>query len=448
MRFDLQQLQDVKVKKSVLLFFFWILAYKVALEAGYWLILADKVQYFQGDFSIAKYFIGIFWVTLLFFNIRHEERKVSSFLLNLQLVIAIIPITVVYALCNESSIYYNVLCLAFLIAECMVKGKWREEEFPLRKIERLPYLIFIGCILIIFGMLGYAVITNGLPPLTALNLKDVYELRGEEYFITNQYINYAYTWIMVVLLPFILALFLVKRKYVSASICALIALMLFLYSGNKTNLFLIPLIIGTYIFARFRDTNYRFYGFFTLGLGLTIPLATVMNHYMSFSLFVRRTLIIPANLKFVYYDFFSTNPKLGLGGTLWGSKLGIPYPYDERIGYIISEKYFNLPEMNSNTGFLAEGFARFGFVGIFLSLILFALVLMLLDRMQRRSGYTFAVTMSVYPIFTLNDAQLIDSLIFGPMLVLLFIILLYYDDYSKEGEEIKWKKRMLPRISI
>lgn len=444
----MKRILDLQVNKKTILFLIWILIYMFALSWGYAHILAGKVQYFQLDFVLWKYLIGSLWIIVLFLNIRHEERTVSSFLLNFHLIIGIIPIAVIYSLCNGSTAYFTVLCIAYLVAELLVKVKWKKEGFSSFYIERFTQFVLFGCMLVVLGILGYTFMTNGLPTLTALNFSDVYDLRGDGYFITNEYLNYIYRWTMAVFLPFLLAYFLVKQRYLLATICVMISFVFYLYSGNKTNLFLIPLVIGVYIFAQYKDTNYRFYGLFTLVLALTVPLTTLANFYMPFSLFVRRTLVIPANLKFVYYDFFSNNPKLGLSGTLWGSKLGVTYPYEKKIGYIISEEYFGLPNMNSNTGFLAEGFSRFGYVGIFLVLILFAMILILLDRLQRRTGYTFAVTMSVYPIFTLNDGQLIDSLIFGPMLVLLLVILLYHDNHSKEGEELQWRRRILPRISI
>jgi hypothetical protein len=448
MMLDLKKYLDFRVNKKTLLFLFWILLYKIVLELGYIFVLAGKVQYFRMDFSMWKYAIGTIWIIVLFLNIRHEERKASTFLLDLHLIIAMIPIAVVYGLWNENSLYFNFLCCAFFITELIVKVQWGPEMLSTIRVRGLSYLIPFGCSLFVLGIVGYSLATNGLPSLTALNILNVYELRGEDYFIGNQYINYLYVWTMTVILPFVFAFCLIKKKYVLAAICVMVAFLFYLYSGNKTNLFVIPFVVGAYIFAKYKDTNYRFYSCFTLGIMLTVPLARIID--LPFSLFVRRTLIIPANLKFIYYDFFSNNPKLGLVGTLWGSKLGVANPYDRKIGYIISEEYFGLPEMNSNTGFLAEGFSRFGFIGIFLVLIIFAIMLILLDRLQKRAGYTFTVTMSIYPIFTLNDGQLIDSLIFGPMLVLLVIILLYHDNHikEKEGEELQWRRRRLPRISI
>lgn len=448
MKFDLKKCLDIKINKKTLLFLFWILVYKIVLELGYVFVLAGKVQYFQMDFSMWKYVIGTIWIIVLFLNIRHEERKASTFLLDLHLIIAMIPIAVVYGLWNRNSIYFNLLCFAFFIAELLVKASRNPENTSSVVINRFSYFILFGCALVILGMVGYTIGVNGLPSLTALNILDVYELRGGDYFISNEYINYLYRWMMVVILPFALAYCLVKKRYILATMCVMVALLFYLYSGNKTNLFVIPLVLGAYVFSKFKDTNYRFHGLLTVVLVLTVPLSKFID--LPFSLFVRRTLVIPANLKFLYYDFFTNNQKLGLSGTLWGSKLGLDYPYDQKIGYIISEEYFGLPEMNSNTGFLAEGFSRFGFIGIFLVLIIFAIMLILLDRLQKRAGYTFTVTMGIYPIFTLNDGQLIDSLIFGPMLALLVIILLYHDNHikEKEGEELQWRRRRLPRISI
>ena len=47
--------------------------------------------------------------------------------------------------------------------------------------------------------------------------------------------------------------------------------------------------------------------------------------------------------------------------------------------------------MNSNTGFLAEGYYRFDLFGIILVLVLFAIILILLDNFAELNGYSFLV---------------------------------------------------------
>ena len=171
-----------------------------------------------------------------------------------------------------------------------------------------------------------------------------------------------------------------------------------------------------------------------------------------YSLLGRRTMMVSAVNKFKYYDFFSDNPKMGLAGIFPRWLIPISNPYEgETIGKIIADIYYNKPEMNSNTGFLAEGYMRFGYIGIFVGLGIYAAILRLLDRMQIRAGYGLTVSIFIYPVFTLTDAHLMDSLILGPWMILLIIAILYRTSdikkYSISANKIK-NDRVFERYEI
>lgn len=65
----------------------------------------------------------------------------------------------------------------------------------------------------------------------------------------------------------------------------------------------------------------------------------------------------------------------------------------------------------ANNGFLSEGFAPFGIGGIMLNLVLFAIVLKLIDGLQEKAGYAFAIGCCVNVIFGLSDGYFLQ--IFG-----------------------------------
>ena len=107
--------------------------------------------------------------------------------------------------------------------------------------------------------------------------------------------------------------------------------------------------------------------------------------------------------------------------------------YYENISYpnLISEIYYGKPEMYSNTGFFAAGYMRFGYVGIVLSFVLFAWILMMMDKMQKRAGYVLAVGSFVYPVFMLTDAHLIDALILGNWMIVIILMVFYAGEKEK-----------------
>ena len=76
-------LSDEKVSTKTVALFITMLIYKLALELGYYNVLADKIMNFTLDFDLSKFIVGFIWVCVLFFLIDHTERKASTFFLEL-----------------------------------------------------------------------------------------------------------------------------------------------------------------------------------------------------------------------------------------------------------------------------------------------------------------------------------------------------------------------------
>lgn len=430
---------DSKVYKNIDLkaySFFWMIAlvYKLALEMGFWYLLQNAykdLNVYRFEFSIAKFIYGLLWIFILFALIKHNERKPSTFFLQFQYMIAIIPITVVFAFSDEKIIYYTVVCMAFAFAEILI---------IFFKDVKLPQINITSKVLIIVFLLITCIVyvdmiaENGLFTLEALDIYKVYEVRED--FELNKYVWYLFYWQYTIITPFFIIREYKRKKIISMIFFCILQFVAYLYAAQKALLFIIPLVVGICVVSNWKKFGTLLFAGLSIGTVL-VTIGSIWSEmiYRVYDLFIRRVLILPANLKFVYYDFFSQNPKIGLSGTLWGKFLELVSPYEERIGIIISTEYFDRPEMNSNTGFLAEGYYRFGFFGVFLALILFALVLMVLDHCAKLNGYSFTVGMSFFSIFLLNDGSLIDPLIFGTFTVLVILCMFYNrnDDFKNKN---------------
>ena len=148
-------------------------------------------------------------------------------------------------------------------------------------------------------------------------------------------------------------------------------------------------------------------------------------------------MLLSANNKFVYFDYFSDNPLMGLGGIFPRWLVYIPNYYENiPYTYEISDIYFNKSEMNSNTGFIAEGFMRFGHIGILIVFLAMALLLRQMDKLGKRTNYSFAIGIFVTQIIFLADGHLIDSFILGNWMILV-AILAFYTKYQRKKYEFK-----------
>ena len=416
--------------------------YLLTLSAAYMLVLADKRDFFTGDPDPVKAVIAIIMTAAGFIMTDNFSGKASVFLFNIFFYMTFIPLSVVYACCGfESSFYLPVALLtaagAAFLSRPAGKGGKRVEMMP-----ELSYAALAAGALMLVLVLAVFLYRAGLPTLTALNLKNVYQLRFSNDYGTSKYFGYILKWTEVTVIPFLLAVSLSRRAPLGAVLVIAAGVMIFLYEGSKTVLFSLPMTLGVFLFMQLKDANFLFCTAYSAGLS-GLSLLGIVRYNFLFSLFIRRTLMIPAFLKFKYHTYFLTHPKIGFGGTLWGRAFGQTVPFERGIGHEISTYFFNNDAMNANTGFLAEGYYRFGLFGLLLVMVLFMLILKSIDRLSDRTSPVFALTMCAYPIYTLNDGMLLDSLIFGPFTVLMLIVLFYSSPVMKErGNEGKIALRL------
>lgn len=421
--------------KTIVGLFLGMLLFKFSLDIGYWLLLTGDSATFPADFSPLKYALGLVCCIILFWGIRHTSQNISAFMLYMVYLLQFIPITTIYALGNDSTEYYISLFLAFLLCEAIVG---RTKDTPVLKrnsfISKTMCLGFVGIAMLTLAII---ILNNGIPSLTALNLLNVYELRESGAFQVSKYLSYLLSYAISVFFPMMLTWFLLKKRYLFALLTCGAVFLLYLYSGHKTYLFSVPLVVVGVLWAKRKNFYKEFFITATSGLSALSLLSCVfsdergiLRRYL-YSLFIRRTILVPANNKFKYFDYFSQRVKMGLGGIFPRWLFPIENPYETiRYSYEISDIYYGKPEMNSNTGFLAEGYMRFGHPGTFLILILFAILLKQMDKLQSRSSYAMTLGIFIYSVFSLTDAHLLDSLVSGPWLILLFVLIFYKERSS------------------
>ena len=277
---------------------------------------------------------------------------------------------------------------------------------------------------------------NKLPTLKALNFKDVYEVR--ENFYLPKILLYLYNFDVKFIIPFFIILCLTRKKYLKLILPIIILVLFFLWKGDKIVLFSIPLTIGTfYLFKLIKNkkVDRSIIGIILLVLIFTIILG-FFRSFTAYSLVIRRNMLVPANLKFVHIDFFQNNPKIGIIGTIFNAVLKIDSPYQESdFTKLIGKEYFNSPNTHANTGFLSEGFARCGYIGVIINPIILGLVLCVIHYGVKKNNLSFIAGISILPIYSLNDGYLIPSLTFGSIGLLIIICIFFSLEELDKGSE-------------
>lgn len=408
--------------------------YKATLDLSYFIILTKDAITYPLEFNGIKYLNGWIWCVLLLLFIHHDKKAISTFAVFLIYALQIVPITTVYSISNKDAFMYNYLCLIFLIFE--VFAGWGEKKYiTVSHIKNITKYVIVVSVLIILYVIFQMYRYNGLPTLTALNIWNVYKLRGSGILRQTKYAGYMRQWIMEVIIPFLFAITITKKKYVYTIVLCAIEIVIYLYTGLKGYLFGIPLTIIILFWAKRRSFYHEFTRIFLGGFSILGLIAAVINNEASiwgrlYSLFVRRVMMVPAVNKFSYFDYFSQHPKFGLYGMIPYILLPFKSPYEgKRIGNIIADIYYDRPAMNSNTGFFAEGYMRFGLWGMILEFLVLLFFLRLMDKMQEKTSLQFVIGAYTYPIYLLADGHLLDQLFFGTWMII-FLILVFYKPYT------------------
>ncbi len=415
----------INLKRKMDIFsFISFLIFKISVDLGFFYILSKDATTYIRDFNYLKYINGLIWCVIIYHLIRFDRRLVSSFFLLFKILLEIIPITTIYAFSNQNFYYYNILLLSYGLCEILVG--WLPEINNYKVIPKLSLIMIFSLSLIAFIMTLHIVNLGGIPSLKAFNIYKVYEIRKMNAITLSKYLSYFFNWMMWVIFPFWIAKTIELRKYLITLVLSSIIISYYLYFGHKTFLFSIPLIIICTVWSRRQKFINEFLIVFSIVHAVLVLFSMKLNIcYQIYSLIGRRVMIVSANNKFNYYDFFSHHAKMGIVGIFPQWLVNIKNQYPEGIGHIIANEYYNNPIMNSNTGFFAEGYMRFGILGTIISIIFFSFLLRLMDSYQKKTSYSIAIGTCIYLIFDLSDGHLLDSLFFGPWMILILILIFY-----------------------
>ena len=421
---------QMKINKIDIFFFCCLAFYKLAIDIGFRIILTNLYPIYSLNFNVYKYVLGWFCSIIIYILIEHKQKRVSTFFIYLIYLLQFIPITTIFGYKNESTIYYLFLFFGFVMCIFLVNHT-HPPKLIKSSVNLSRIMMFAGALLsVLFMTIVFR--KNGLPSLTALNLYDVYELRRGTSFQLGHYTNeFIFPFVISVYLPILIAKTIHDKRYWISLFACITMFLIYLYTGYKTFLFSMALVVLLSFWSKRPNVYMEFFSVFCIAIMvLTIGVIIIDSRNICSSIYnfiVRRSLIVPADLKFIHYDYFSNHPKLGIFGVLpLMLMLSIPKYYTRVIyPFEIGEIYFNSPLMSADTGALAEGYARFGYVGIIIEFLLITLILKLSDSFQERTDYSFAVGTLIYAFYSLSEGQIIGTLFLGQWMFYIIFMLFY-----------------------
>lgn len=406
-------------KKSTLWFFFTALLFKIVLDISYCFIISPNYEYMRLylNIDIFKIIESYFLLFVIFLLMPKSSKKLSSIIVWLLILLSYIPMLTIYAFMNESRIFTYAVTLFWMLVFLLLQlPSISLPSFKQNKIF-LFSMLFLSGITVFFMIYKYVGISFNF------NIFNVYDIRSQ-FTEKNIFLSgYLFTWQGYILNPVFFAYFIRRKQWIYATVILVFQLLLFSVTGMKTFLFIIPFILALmWLITRKNPLVYTAIGLIVLILLGMLSYALIDDIYVS-SIFTRRIFFVPAQISFLYYDFFSHHAFVFLSHSIF--RYFLDYPYHLYPPNLIGKTYFNSPKMHSNTGIVGDAYSNFGFVGLALWAILLAIVLKLVDSCSKRKDKKVAIAAIAMPVIALlNSALLTNLLTHGFLLAILILYLL------------------------
>ncbi len=417
---------SLKTIRNKIIYFIGVLLYKILLDIVFVYFISPNYFYYMNlttDININKLIFSYIIVSVLLLIMPNQSNYISNIFLNVQFLVTLLPMLSLYAMSNRSTSFIVIVCLAHSL-QCVIVWLAHQHYYQKTNIiiqkgknwATLILLFFIGI------SVTYTLLKYGFVSLEAFNLTKVYSIRQD---ISYGFpFSYLLPWTFKIVCIFFMLIALEKRNYIGAIIASLFQIYFYLVYANKQTLFSWLLVLGCYWLVKKADLiKGMIYGLIALLL-ISGIVYKVLGNILILSYLVRRTLFVPATIKFAYFDFFSKNLKLHFADNSIGNLLQIASPYDLEAPKLIAG-YLDVPNSYCNSGYWGDAFANFGYVGVILFSLVLIFIVLWLEKIVRNVSVLIYMPLLVSLFYNLNDSALLTWCLGGGGGLTVFILWLY-----------------------
>lgn len=414
------------VKYNFKLNFGIILFYRLILDISY-IILISKVFIYEGFYllinplKLYESYLGLIFLVILYFFCVFKNISPSTYLLYIVFLFSYIPLGSFYGLTDNSRLFFYYCTLFWLFTFVFYKIIPKVKFISINSSKLFYFLVLVMNLIAFFLVYKYLGISLNF------DLTLVYGLR-EKYIETKiPFAGYIFNWVGYVINPLLINYLTFKKNFLLLSLVIIWQFILFSQTGLKSFLFVPVLILGIlWIYKKYGIRN--IFRLTPLGLSFLILISIlsyfILNDIWLSSLFVRRTLYVPARLSFYYYDFFSSHGPTFLSQHRIFEKL-VDYPYHLDPPHLIGEVYFGTPKMGANNGILGDGYMNFGYLGIVIWGFIFVLLLKIYDSFTKEENKIIMLgSLAVFVNVFVNSALLTALTTHGFLILLVLTIFL------------------------
>lgn len=338
---------------------------------------------------------------------------------------------------NKHYLLLLVLVLGFSFSCLLTKSPKRYNFDLAREYSKkfIPFLIFFW--ILSFGFLLY----TSASLMNFAGLDSIYEQR-EIGAAKNLFEGYIQTYFGYVISPALVVIGLYNKNYLYVVLGFLGGLILYLITAEKAVITYPVFIVAFFYVLNIKINLYNTAVFIMLSFSLCLFFAVNFYERNEAAAFVAwylgiRTLLIPGAFIVHYADYFSETGYTYLTHVSGiSSFINIPAQYlsDARwpsLGLLVGEDYLNIPTMNANANFMAsDGLASAGVIGLFASLILFAVFLTALDKATHGIKNSISLPILLPIALTLTNGSLFTVMVsFGGLFWIVIFKLFFNKHY-------------------
>lgn len=421
--------------------------FRMILDWSY-IILSNSEHSIEFALKFSPVKMLLSYVAIIFICYEtYNKKKISVFFYRIIIFFTIIPVSSVYCMRDGSSVFFFLTVLSFLYAEFiafrikLTGNSARTKRSLTEQPERIPDntnkqkkepVFSAKALSVVSALIALMVVTimykyNGLPKLGTLNLNNVYVVRGS--YQTTWFLSGLSSLTAMVIVPFGVAKAKLRNSKTQILFWWAVQFCLFLWTGNKTWLFSIFLLLGIMvIIERGYSPNIMFLGVtaFTLLPFIFLGRGSWVYNYI-FDYLNRRVLLDPAALKFFYYDYFipEGNPIIGLSGTIFASFFpGLNEGSILNYPFIISTQYTGITS-NAGTGLYGGDMANLGIAAFAIVTLLLIFFSFLIEQANRQCGAEFTMLLFTYLSFSFNDQGIFSYFLDFQGILLAVIVMIY-----------------------
>ncbi|WP_414048799.1 O-antigen polymerase [Macrococcus animalis] len=393
--------------------FFILIFYKLLLDVVY----KDYIVKVFGEFKLTwdtnNYFLSslavivLSLVLVIWLGVVKKPSYIIIYSISLFL---IFPIISYYGL-TGSPTYMLILPLLSILLIIYFVINFKEMRIKyLGNSGKLFYLIIAGISLYCAFNL---IIGGGLSRIN-LNLLKVYEVREEYIKAPGFLMGYILPWTAYSINPLILSFALYKKKRITVILVLLFQVFIYACTGFKTFLFA-PLLIFLIHYSFNVKKMKSFLPILTVGL-ITIILYSFSMYLfrhdvVTGSILVRRNFFVPAQIHFMYFDFFTNkdHPFVYLSDSIFEFFINNPYGDGKILDYL--SYYYYGREFGLNVGYIGNAYMHFGIFGVIIFSFILSIILKIYDNISRVLPLSVSMASIIVPGFAFINSGLLTAFV-------------------------------------